>query len=100
MPKEQQGIAASLVVTIVNYSISIGLGIAGTVESKVNDGGQDILKGYRGALYAGIGLSGMAILLSLLFVVSEGRAMSRASKEDEHGSRLKKGLSPVKNAAS
>ena len=97
VPKEHQGIAASLVVTVVNYSISIGLGIAGTVESKVNDGGQDLLKGYRGALYAGIGLSGMAIILSFFFVLSEGRAMSKALQKDERGSQLKKILSPVKN---
>ena len=32
MPREHQGLAASLVNTIVNYSISIGLGIGGTVE--------------------------------------------------------------------
>ena len=98
MPREHQGIAASLVVTVVNYSISIGLGIAGTVESKVNNEGQDLLKGYRGALYAAIGLSGMAILLSLLFVVSEGKAMSKASPKGEHEPQLKKILSPVKNA--
>ena len=71
MPKEHQGIAASLVATVVNYSISIGLGIAGTVESHVNNEGQDLLKGYRGALYAAVGLSGMAVLLSFLFVASE-----------------------------
>jgi hypothetical protein len=35
MPKEHQGLAASLVNTMVNYSISIGLGIAGTVEANV-----------------------------------------------------------------
>jgi hypothetical protein len=29
MPKEHQGLAASIVATFVNYSISIGLGIAG-----------------------------------------------------------------------
>ncbi len=79
VPKEHQGIAASLVATVVNYSISIGLGIAGTVESHVNNEGQDLLKGYRGALYAGIGLSGTAVLLSLLFVVSEWRQMNKAS---------------------
>ncbi|KAK3070499.1 hypothetical protein LTS18_015091, partial [Coniosporium uncinatum] len=49
--KEHQGIGASLVNTVVNYSISIGLGFAGTVEVHVNGGGSTpemVLKGYRG----------------------------------------------------
>ncbi|KAH7355794.1 YOR378W-like protein [Pyrenochaeta sp. MPI-SDFR-AT-0127] len=32
LPKEKQGIAASLVSTMVNYSISVGLGFAGTID--------------------------------------------------------------------
>ncbi|MCJ1435460.1 hypothetical protein MMC27_004833 [Xylographa pallens] len=71
---QHQGIAASLVTTIVNYSISIGLGIAGTVESQVDSGGTNILNGYRGAFYAGMGLSGCGILLSLYFVMHERRS--------------------------
>lgn len=49
---EHQGIAASLVTTVVNYSGALALGVAGTVELQVNNGGktpEDILKGYRGA---------------------------------------------------
>ncbi|XXH05138.1 DNA-directed DNA polymerase gamma mip1 [Hypoxylon texense] len=49
---EHQGIAASLVTTVVNYSSALALGVAGTVELQVNNGGktsEDILKGYRGA---------------------------------------------------
>lgn len=72
VPKEHQGMAASLVNTVVNYSISIGLGIAGTVESRVNDGGGDTLKGYRSAWYTGIGLSSIGILISTFFIVKEG----------------------------
>ena len=69
--KEHQGVAASLVNTIVNYSISLGLGIAGTVEGHVNRGGknpQDLLLGYRGAWYMGIGLSSFGLFLSLVFL--------------------------------
>jgi MFS family permease len=43
MPRRHQGLAASLVNTFVNYSISIGLGFAGTVQGQVNDGGKDVL---------------------------------------------------------
>ncbi|KAF2011505.1 hypothetical protein BU24DRAFT_398062 [Aaosphaeria arxii CBS 175.79] len=32
LPREKQGIAASLVSTMVNYSISCGLGVAGTID--------------------------------------------------------------------
>jgi len=66
--KEHQGIAASLVVTVVNYSISIALGVAGTVETRVNKGGQDILAGYRGAQYFGLGLGGLGIVLAAIFL--------------------------------
>lgn len=73
VPKEHQGIAASLVATVVNYSISIGLGVAGTVEVHVNQGGRDVLQGYRGALYTAVGLSGTGILFALYFAVDQWR---------------------------
>ncbi len=74
--EEHQGIGASLVNTVVNYSIAIGLGIAGTVEVYINNGGKtpsDILKGYRGAWYSAIGLSGAGIIVSLYFALNETR---------------------------
>jgi hypothetical protein len=64
--------AASLVNTVVNYSISIGVGIAGTVEVYVSNGGataEDELRGYRGAMYLGIGLGGMGVITSILFLL-------------------------------
>ncbi|KAH6607126.1 drug resistance [Trichoderma cornu-damae] len=75
LPKEHQGLAASLVNTVINYSISIGLGIAGTVESQISPGTaeQELLKGYRSALYVGIGLSGLGVLVATLFIVDENR---------------------------
>ncbi|CAN9404788.1 unnamed protein product [Alternaria alternata] len=82
--KKHQGMAASLVNTIVNYSISIGVGIAGTVEVHVNNGGatvSDELSGYRGAMYVSVGLSGMGVVTSLLFLLKmqlrEGKARAR-----------------------
>ncbi|KAJ5198481.1 low affinity NH4+ transporter [Penicillium cinerascens] len=71
MPRQHQGLAASLVTTFVNYSISIGLGFAGTVEGQVNDGGKDVLQGYRGALYMGVGLSGLGVAVALIFCFVE-----------------------------
>lgn len=67
VPAKRQGAAASLVNTVVNYSISIGLGIAGTVESRVHDHGRNALRGYRAALWTSVGLSGCAWIVSLGF---------------------------------
>jgi MFS family permease len=80
--KEHQGIAASLINTVVNYSISLGLGFAGTVEVHVNNGGKtpaDVLKGYRGAMYVGAGLSGMGMVVSILFIL-KGLLKDRRTK--------------------
>ncbi|KPM44447.1 Drug resistance protein [Neonectria ditissima] len=71
VPQQYQGMGASVVLTIVNYSISIGLGMAGTVETHINHGGKtdsDILLGYRGALWLGVGLAGLGLALSLIYV--------------------------------
>ncbi|KAI1145029.1 major facilitator superfamily transporter [Nemania diffusa] len=68
---EHQGIAASLVTTVVNYSGALSLGLASAIELHVKGDGQtpeDILRGYRGALYLGIGLGAAGLLISLMFV--------------------------------
>ena len=73
MAQEHQGIAASLVNTAVNYSISIGLGMAGTVQGHVSKGGLDVLKGYRGAWYLGVGLGALGMAVSVCFILFGGR---------------------------
>lgn len=70
--KEHQGVAASLVNTVVNYSISLSLGFAGTIQSHVDRGGKtpaDVLRGYRAAWYMATGLSSFGLLLSVVFVI-------------------------------
>ncbi|KAF2824087.1 hypothetical protein CC86DRAFT_372201 [Ophiobolus disseminans] len=87
--KRHQGMAASLVNTVVNYSISIGVGIAGTVDTRVNNGGRteyDELVGYRAALHLGIGLSGMGVLTSLLFL---WKMHTRERRDTLHGHSAK-----------
>ena len=89
MAHEHQGISASLVNTAVNYSISIGLGMAGTVEAHVNDGGHDVLKGYRGAWYLGTGLGALGMAVSVCFVLfgsvrPTGNSQGRSLKEIEN----------------
>lgn len=86
--KRHQGVAASLVNTVVNYSISIGLGFAGTVEVHVNRGGttpHDILLGYRGALYMGIGLAGLGVVIAITFlaksIMDDHRSVKGSQKQ-------------------
>ena len=66
--REEQGIAGSLIGTLQAYGLSTGLGFAGTVERYTNDGGKDVVGGYRHAVYLGIGMSGLAVLIALGFV--------------------------------
>lgn len=84
--REHQGIAASLVNTVVNYSIALGLGIAGTVEYQVNNGGEtkaDLLKGYRGAYYLGIGLAGLGVAICIAFVLKSRRGSKEMAATGE-----------------
>lgn len=86
--KEHQGMGASLVNTVVNYSISIGVGIAGTVEVHVNRGGAtkaDELRGYRGALYMAIGLAGLGVVIALSFVAKRAVVMAGERKRSVGG---------------
>lgn len=66
LPAHQQGTASSIVNTVVNYSIALGLGFAGVVETHVNDGGTNVLRGYRGAFYMGMGFAGAGVALALV----------------------------------
>jgi MFS family permease len=85
MPREHQGMAASLVTTVINYSISLGLGFAGTVQSRVLENGGNTLDGYRSAWYMGIGLAGMGIVVALAFIAVGvlGRGIEEKAEEIE-----------------
>lgn len=65
VPPEYQGIGASVVTTVVNYSISLGLGFASTIEYEV--GRDDRERGYRGAFWFELGLAGFGLGLSCVF---------------------------------
>ncbi|KAL4885428.1 major facilitator superfamily domain-containing protein [Aspergillus karnatakaensis] len=80
MPQEHQGVSASLVATIMNYAISLGLGFGAIVETHLNKNGSDLLRGYRGAWYLGVGLSGSGIILTLFFALHEHRKSVRTKK--------------------
>ncbi|KAJ9607736.1 multidrug-resistance type transporter aminotriazole resistance [Cladophialophora chaetospira] len=68
-PPQQQGVAGSLISTTVYYSISLGIGLASTVEVHVNDHGRKRLAGVRGAWYMGVGLAGLGVLICVAFIV-------------------------------
>ncbi|KAF1738006.1 Drug resistance protein [Beauveria bassiana] len=69
--KQHQGIGASLVNTVVNYGIALGVGIAGTVEVNVrgpSDSSDDRFNGFRSGLYTGIGLAGVGMATCVVFL--------------------------------
>lgn len=71
VPKRYQGVAGSLVGTILSYGMSCGLGFAGTIEVSVFGAGQtkeELLHGYHMATYFGAGLAGVAFLICAFFV--------------------------------
>lgn len=68
-----QGIAAGLVATIINYSMSVGVGIGGTVEAQVSKGAvtkEAVLAGYRAALFTGVALACLGVLVCLAFMLT------------------------------
>lgn len=74
--RDKQGIAASLVSTVVNHSISLGLGFAGTAEATLHGGGktiEEIENGYRAAQYVGVRLAGLGLLVCLVFLLRARR---------------------------
>jgi hypothetical protein len=62
LPRDMQGIVGSLVATVVNYNVNLGLGFAATVEVYTNNSGttpDDILKGFKGAWCLGMDSAGL-----------------------------------------
>lgn len=63
--RNEQGIAGSLIGTLQLYATSIGLGFAGVVEVHLGGKGDEseIVKGYRAALWFGVGLAVVALVI-------------------------------------
>ncbi|KAF4207515.1 hypothetical protein CNMCM8927_002920 [Aspergillus lentulus] len=85
MPQEHQGVSASLVATIMNYAISLGLGFGAIVETDFNKNGTDLLRGYRGAWYLGVGLAASGIILTMFFALHEHRKSIPTKKNAASG---------------
>lgn len=71
LPVEHQGMAGSLVNTVVNYSVSLFLAMASTPETEVFTRTGSTLAGYRAAVYLGVGISGLAVAISVVFIILE-----------------------------
>lgn len=72
LPKENQGMAGSLVNTIVNYSVALFLAISSTVDAefKLNNGGKS-LTGYRAGIWFGVVCVGVAVLIAVVLIFVE-----------------------------
>ena len=87
--RRHQGIAASLINTVVNYSISIGLGFATTAEVYVNKGGtskEELLKGYKAATWVAVGLTAFGLALSVVYLgvdMRKNKRIGEAVMEEE-----------------
>ena len=88
--RHEQGIAGSLVGVLQVYATSTGLGFAGIVETHTDDHGSLPVKGYRSALYFGMGMAVVALVIGVLFVrtpkdTREGWQDSADSPESKPG---------------
>ena len=86
VPMKHQGVAGSLVGTLLSYGMSLGLGFAGTVEVNTSKDGTDLLRGYHSAAFLAVGLASMALALTIFFIripkdTREGWAEGHASEE-------------------
>ncbi|OKL62859.1 hypothetical protein UA08_01729 [Talaromyces atroroseus] len=77
--RNQQGIAGSIIGTLNLYGNSLGLGFATTIEVQVAQRSGSKIEGYRAALYFGVAISAVALVLDILFV--------RRVKDDREGWR-------------
>ena len=78
-----------MVATFQNYAISIGLGIAGTVEhyqTLNRPQNQDtVIHGYRSAFYMGMGLSGLGVAFSSIYLIIQ-LLVARRNQDKEKAS--------------
>ena len=65
---KHQGVAGSLVGTLLSYGMSTGLGFAGTVQVNTDENETNLLRGYHSAAYLAVGLAGAALVLAIAFI--------------------------------
>ncbi|KAJ6159418.1 hypothetical protein N7497_003955 [Penicillium chrysogenum] len=81
--RNQQGIAASVIGTLNLYGNSLGLGFASTIEVQIARRSGSQIMGYRAALFFGVAISAVALILDVCFVrlVKDNR---EGWHEDDH----------------
>lgn len=99
MPAEHQGLAASLVTTFVNYSISIGLGIAGTVEAYTSHQGVNVQRGISSARWSGVALAATAFCVGLLYCLVEMLESKRHRNRKLHETAMEDSKSSSNNTS-
>ncbi|KAJ6010239.1 hypothetical protein N7522_005255 [Penicillium canescens] len=75
--RNQQGIAGSVIGTLNLYGNSLGLGFASTIEVEIARRSGSQIMGYRAALFFGVAISAVALILDVCFV--------RLVKDDREG---------------
>ncbi|KAJ5817438.1 Major facilitator superfamily domain general substrate transporter [Penicillium robsamsonii] len=75
--RNQQGIAGSVIGTLNLYGNSLGLGFASTIEVQIARRSGSQIIGYRAALFFGVAISAIALILDVCFV--------RLVKDDREG---------------
>lgn len=86
VPPERQGIAASLIGTVVYYSQALGLGIAGTVEAYTAE--PNTFHGFRVSVYTSIGLSGASLVAAAITLLAIFLGRSSAAERSGSGEAM------------
>lgn len=81
LPREAQGLAGSLTSTLVNYAMSLCLGVGTTLEQQILKKGGSQVQGYRAAMYVGVGLAGAGMMASAMSVMKSFIDERRAKRE-------------------
>ncbi|KAI0096752.1 MFS general substrate transporter [Nemania sp. FL0031] len=93
VPLKHQGVAGSLVGTLLGYGMSTGLGFAGTVEVHTFDNGRNLLRGYHSAAYLAVGMSAAALIISLLIRIPKNT--QEGWLEDDLDAAERQGRAPM-----
>ncbi|KAL4885593.1 major facilitator superfamily domain-containing protein [Aspergillus karnatakaensis] len=86
--RHQQGIAGSIIGTLNLYGNSLGLGFASTVEVQVAARTGDGIAGFRAALWFGVAISAVALVLDVAFVRRVKDEREGWEEEDNEGIEL------------
>ena len=118
LPRDKQGIAASLVATVVNYSISCGLGFAGSIHKSalqhaaekagfavdgppppLSDTSEALvavrLVGLRSAYWFAVALGGLGMFIAAMFIMVQKAEVKKVDSEKGEGGKAPDGAARV-----